>query len=99
MTKTRRSSVAGCPRRAIPQHRPIVARRGAECFLVATAEMAKIGKAAGERDLRDTVVRAQRIGEIAPALFQPTPPDPIADRRALGVKQILQIARRYANPL
>ena len=60
------------------------------------AEVAEIGKAAGERDLCDAVAGAQRIGQIAPALVEPPLPDPITDGRALGVKQVLQIARRNA---
>src|SRR5258708_2297279 len=51
--------------RAVPQQCPVPARRGAERVLVAAAEMGEIGKAAGERDLRDAVCGAQGIDQIA----------------------------------
>ena len=75
-----------CPRRAVAQQRPILSGRGAEGVLVAAAEMAEIGEAAGERDLRDRVGRAQGIGQIAAAFLQPPFPDEVAHRRAVGVK-------------
>ena len=53
--------------------------RHAERFFVAAAEVAEVQEPASERDLRDAVAGAQRIGEIAPALFQPPHPDPIDD--------------------
>src|SRR5262249_42815690 len=70
---------SSAPGRAVSQHRAILPRRGAEGVLVAAAEMAEIGKAAGERDLRDTVSGAQRIGEITAAFLQPPFPDEVAD--------------------
>ena len=41
--------------RAAAQRRAIFARRCAECFFVAAAEMSEISKAAGQRDLRNAV--------------------------------------------
>ena len=98
-TRSRSSSCSGSLYPTIPQHRAIFPRRRAECFFVAAAEMSEIGKAAGQRNLRNAVAGAQRVGEIAAAFLQPPLPDPVADGRAFGVKEVLQIARGNADKL
>ena len=61
--------------------------------------MTEIGKAAGQRDLRDRIGCAQRVAQIAAAFLQPPLPYEVAHRRAAFVKQVLQIARRNADEL
>src|SRR4029077_9780166 len=62
-------------------------------------EMAEVGEAAGQRNLRDAVAGAQRVGQIAAAFVQPTFPYPIAHGCAFRVEKILQITGRNADSL
>ena len=90
---SRRSS--NRPAGSEPAHskrRAIIAWRNAKGFLVAAAEMAEIGEPARERDLRDAVACVQRVGQVSPAFFQTSHPNPFADRALIGVKQVLKIA-------
>ena len=63
------------------------------CCPECPAEVGRAGEAPGGGDGRDRAGREPRIGEVAPAAFQPSLPDPARHRQALIVEELVQRAQ------